>query len=80
MRNKNKLYLTQGSGNSFKPALVARQVGLDCEYQYINVLAGESRKPEYLEINPQGVVPYLTHPNGTGIGESNAIALSLIHI
>ena len=74
MRNKNKLYLTQGSGNSFKPALVARQVGLDCEYQYINVLAGESRKPEYLEINPQGVVPYLTHPNGTGIGESNAIA------
>jgi len=74
MQNKSKLYLTQGSGNSFKPALVARQIDLKCDYQYINVLAGETRQPEYLEINPQGVVPYLTQSDGTGIGESNAIA------
>ena len=74
MQNKSRLYLTQGSGNSFKPALVARQMGLDCEHKYINVLAGETREPDYLAINPQGVVPYLTYPDGTGIGESNAIA------
>jgi len=74
MQNQSRLYLTQGSGNSFKPALVARQVGLNCDYQYINVLAGETRQPGFLEINPQGVVPYLTHPDGTNIGESNAIA------
>lgn len=70
----NRLYLTQGSGNSFKPALVARQADRTCDYKYINVLAGETRQPEYLAINPQGVVPYLTHPDGTSIGESNAIA------
>ena len=68
------LFLTQGSGNSFKPALVARQLGITCETKYIDVLSGETRKPEYLAINPQAVVPYLMFADGTGIGESNAIA------
>jgi len=73
--NKNaKLYLTQGSGNSFKPALVARQLDLECQKQYVDVLGGETRKASFLSINPQGVVPYCTFSDGTGLGESNAIA------
>ncbi len=74
MQEDMMLYLTQGSGNSFKPALVARQLGINCQTKYIDVLAGETRKPEFLSINPQGVVPYLMLEDGTGIGESNAIA------
>ena len=74
MQEDMTLYLTQGSGNSFKPALVARQLGIACNTKYIDVLSGETRKPEYLAINPQGVVPYLMLADGTGIGESNAIA------
>ena len=57
MQEHMTLYLTQGSGNSFKPALVARQLGINCETKYIDVLSEETRKPEFLAINPQGVVP-----------------------
>ena len=68
------LYATLGSGNSFKPALLLRQTGKSCVTKYLNVLAGESRKPEFLAINPRGQVPYLVLEDGRGIGESNAIA------
>ena len=68
------LYATFGSGNSFKPALLLRQTGKSCVTKYLNVLAGDSRTPEFLAINPRGQVPYLVLEDGRGIGESNAIA------
>lgn len=74
MQKQSVLYLTQGSGNSFKPMLVAVQLGITIHCQYVDVLAGETRKPEFLSINPQGVLPYLTTADGVGLGESNAIA------
>ena len=74
MQNIATLYVTQGSGNSFKPMLVARQLNRQCKIQYINVLAGETRQPPFLKINPQGVVPFMTLADGTSLGESNAIA------
>jgi len=70
----NTLYVTQGSGNSFKPMLVAAQLSLSCNVSYIDVIAGESRSPGFLSINSQGQLPYLVLPDGTGLGESNAIA------
>jgi glutathione S-transferase len=39
----------------------------------IDVLAGQQKSPEYLKINPLGVVPYLVTETGYGIGESNAM-------
>lgn len=74
MNKQSVLYLTQGSGNSFKPMLVAAHLGLNCQLKYVDVLAGESRRPDFLSINPQGVLPYMTLPDGSGLGESNAIA------
>lgn len=68
------LYVTAGSGNSYKPALVRHQLGLDCPLHFIDVLGGETRKAPFLAINPLGKVPYLVLPDGTGLGESNAIA------
>ena len=68
------LYVTQGSGNSFKPMQVAAQLGLECNVNYLNVLAGESRTPEFLSINPLGQLPYMVLDGGVGVGESNAIA------
>jgi glutathione S-transferase len=70
----NTLYFTAGSGNSFKPALVLRQTSRSCSMRFIDVLAGQSRQPEFLAINPQGQVPYLVTHDGRGLGESNAIA------
>ena len=68
------LYVTQGSGNSFKPMQVAAQLGLPCNVNYLNVLAGESRTPDFLSINPLGQLPYMVLNGGVGLGESNAIA------
>ncbi len=68
------LYVTQGSGNSFKPALLMRQTQRKLTQRFIDVLAGGSRTPAFLAINPRGQVPYLLLPDGRGIGESNAIA------
>jgi glutathione S-transferase len=68
------LYATFGSGNSFKPALLLRQTGKVCATTYLDVLAGASRTPAFLAINPRGQVPYLVLEDGRGIGESNAIA------
>jgi glutathione S-transferase len=68
------LYLTRGSGNSFKPALLLRQTGRSATLKFLDVLAGESRRPEFLAINPLGQVPYLVLEVGRGIGQSNAIA------
>jgi glutathione S-transferase len=68
------LYFTRGSGNSFKPALLIRQTERRMSRRFVDVLAGESRTPAFLAINPRGQVPYLVLDDGRGIGESNAIA------
>jgi glutathione S-transferase len=68
------LYLTAGSGNSFKPALVLHQTGQRCDTRFVDVLAGHSRQPAFLAINPRGQLPYLVTADGRSIGESNAIA------
>lgn len=68
------LYYTPGSGNSLKPALVARVLGRRLEMRRVDVLAGESRQPAFLAINPRGQLPYLVASDGRGLGESNAIA------
>lgn len=74
MGNIETLYVTQGSGNSFKPALVAHQLKKRLNYHYVDVLAGETRQSPFIDINPLGQVPFLALPNGTGLAESNAIA------
>lgn len=68
------LYVTQGSGNSFKPMQVAEQLSIRCNVIYLNVLKGESRTPEFLSINSLGQLPYMVLNEGGGLGESNAIA------
>lgn len=68
-----KLFACIGSGNCFKPWLAMTQTGTLFESVLIDVLAGEQKSPEYLHVNPLGVVPYLVTDDGQGIGESNAM-------
>jgi len=69
-----KLYACLASGNCFKPWLVMHQLGVPFELHLVDVLKGEQKSDWYLRMNPNGVVPYLQTAEGTGIGESNAMA------
>jgi glutathione S-transferase len=48
------------------------ELGLDYQYQYVDLLKGEARSPEFLEINPAGKLPALKAEGGV-ITESLAI-------
>jgi glutathione S-transferase len=47
------------------------------EARYVDMSAGENRKPGYLGINPTGRVPALTLPDARTIGETGAIVTYL---
>lgn len=49
------------------------QLGQPFEMVLVDVLKGEQKSPEYLSVNPLGVVPHLQTETGQGIGESNAM-------
>jgi len=69
-----RIFVTRGSGNSYKPFLVAHQLGLQCDWVFVDVLGGQTRTPEFLEVNPRGQVPFMVLSHGEGLAESNAIA------
>ena len=47
------------------------------DLQYVDMSAGEHKKPDYLSINPTGRVPAVTLPDGSTIGETGAIVTHL---
>jgi glutathione S-transferase len=55
-----------------KPRLVLHEKNIEWEGRYIDILAGEQFTPEYLALNPKGVVPTLVH-GGNVIRESTLI-------
>lgn len=67
-----KLYYIVGSPNSRKVHAVANHLGLRLDFEYLDLFAGENRRPEYLAINPNGMVPALVDGDLT-LWESNAI-------
>jgi len=69
-----RIFVTKGSGNSYKPFLVARQLGLRCEWVFVDVLGGQTRTAEFRALNPRGQVPFMVLPHEEGLAESNAIA------
>ena len=61
------------SGNCYKIQLLCAELGIPYAWQDVDILAGESRIPEFLAMNPNGRVPLLALPDGTCLAESNAI-------
>ena len=68
-----RLYACLGSGNCFKPWLAMTQLGMPFEMTLVDVLKGEQKSEAYLNVNPLGVVPFLSVDEKLGIGESNAM-------
>ena len=67
-----KLYHANHSTCSQKVRLCLAEKGLDWESQLVNLATNEHLAPEYLKLNPNGVVPTLIH-DGNVIVDSSVI-------
>lgn len=56
--------------------LVLEELGVPCERVKVDIRGGETRRPEFLRLNPNGKVPLIVH-DGTPIWESAAITMYL---
>src|SRR6266478_3621401 len=67
------LYDYLDSGNGYKARLLLAQ--LDRRYRRVerDIMAGETRTPEFLAKNPNGRIPMLELDSGVCLAESNAI-------
>ena len=65
------------SGNCLKVKFVADRLRLPYDWVEINVLKGETRTPEFLEMNPAGQVPVVRFADNGVLSQSNAIILHL---
>ena len=60
-------------------ALVLAELDVPCERVKVDLKAGDTKKPEFLKLNPNGKVPMLVH-EGTPIWESAAIKIGRAHV
>jgi len=67
------LYDYLPSGNGYKCRLVLKALGMPYELRPMNIVAGATRTPEFLAINPNGKIPVLVVPGRGPIAESHAI-------
>ena len=56
--------------------LVLEELGVPCERVKLDLQKGDTKKPEFLKINPNGKVPTIVH-DGVAIWESAAITIHL---
>ena len=57
--------------------LLLEEMELDYTRVPVDMARGEHRSPDFLALNPTGQIPALRLPDGTVIGESAAIILTL---
>lgn len=67
------LYDYLPSGNGYKCRLVLKALGMPYELVPLDIVAGATRTPEFLAINPNGKIPVLRVPGRGPIAESHAI-------
>lgn len=68
-----KLYDMTGAPNPRRVRIFLAEKGIDIEKVEVDVMGGENLQPEYLAINPRGIVPTLEFEDGSIIDESSAI-------
>jgi glutathione S-transferase len=67
-----KLYCDPISTTSRPVMMLAAELGLPVEIEKVDLMAGGNQAPEYLAINPNGIVPFLVDGD-LKLGESAAI-------
>ena len=71
-----KVYGDIVSGNCLKVKWLLDHLGLDYQWDDVDVVAGEARAPALLALNPAGQVPFVVDDDGWVLAQSNAI---LVH-
>jgi glutathione S-transferase len=72
-----KIYGDSRSGNCYKVQLLCAELGIDYDWEEVDILAGETRTPGFLAMNANGRIPLLALPDGRYLAESNAILFYL---
>ncbi len=72
-----RLYDYSDSGNGYKVRLLLALLGEPFELIELDIVAGETRTPDYLAKNANGKIPLLETPDGRFLAESNAILFYL---
>jgi len=67
------LYDYLPSGNGYKCRLTMKALGIPYELVQMDIVAGATRTPGFLAINPNGKVPVLVVPGRGPLAESHAI-------
>ena len=70
---------TAPTPNGWKASIALEEIGLPYEVHPVNLWAGEQKKPEYLEINPNGRIPTIVDRDegNFAVFESGAILIYL---
>lgn len=68
-----KLYSYFRSSCSYRLRIALKLKGVEYEYLPVNLLQQEQHSPEYLEVNPMGLVPALEVSPGEFLGQSVAL-------
>ncbi|MBX5460277.1 MAG: glutathione S-transferase family protein [Steroidobacteraceae bacterium] len=68
-----RLYDYLDSGNGYKIRLLFALLEQPYTWKELDILAGETRTPAFLALNPNGRIPTLELDDGTCLAESNAI-------
>ncbi len=72
------IYGDQRSGNCLKVKWTCERLGLPYRWIEVDVVAGETRRPEFLARNPAGQVPTVELEDGRILAQSNGIMLFLV--
>src|SRR5215475_3978347 len=73
MASGMKLYSHALAPNPRRVRIFAAEKGIELAVQDVDILAGQSRRPEFLAKNPSGGVPVLELDDGSYLAESVAI-------
>jgi len=71
-----KYYYHPGSPNCRKVSTLIELLGVDATYEFVDLPKGKQAQPEFLAINPNGMVPALVD-GSTTVLESNCILIYL---
>ena len=68
-----KIFGDSGSSNCYKIKLLAALLEIQHKWIYVDILAGGTQTPEFLNKNPNGKIPVVELADGRCLSESNAI-------